>query len=275
MHKTSRLLLAVLIIVLAGIVPAPAAEFPTRIVSLSPALTRQLCELGQKHRLVGVTSYHCPATGDVAVVGNLTSPNIEAILALHPDIVLAATDCNQKRDVEKLIKLGLSVEVFDGCEDLPSIFSSYQRLADIVGCSAIAEQQIKETKAEIDRIGRQLSAGPARRIFWQLGSSPLVSANDKTLAGEFIHALRATNVFGDAPSRYPRVNVEEVLARNPDTIIIVSGMGRQTDWKQFPSLQAVASNRVFTVEADALCQPTPAMFLKGLRLLTPLMQSGD
>ena len=109
-----------------------AGTAPQRIVSLSPAITSEIKDLGQAHRLVGVTRY-CPNGEGKPVIGTLTEINIERILTLKPDLVLAGKDCNRRKDIEKLKTLGIGVVVFEGCEDFECMCREFIGLGELLG----------------------------------------------------------------------------------------------------------------------------------------------
>ena len=112
-------------VIFLGCGPPVWGEAPGRIVSLAPSLTREIYDLKEQDRLVGVTSF-CPAEArkEREVVGTLTLLNIEKICALKPDLVLDSMDSNRETAVEKLKSLGLRVEVFQGCESFACMSAS-------------------------------------------------------------------------------------------------------------------------------------------------------
>ncbi len=256
-------------IVLGCIVPAQG-EVPGRIVSLAPSLTREIYDLREQDRLVGVTSF-CPreARKDCEVVGTLTLLNIEKICALKPDLVLASMDSNRETAVQKLKSLGIRVEVFQGCESFTCMCSEFVRLGTLLGREREAEGMIADIRRQVNDLREKASHGPAFRVFWQMGSSPLVAAGDDTFTGELIRAAGCRNIFGQLPAKYPRVNIENVLTADPEVIFLVSDMeGSQEQhalWSRFSRISAVRQGRVYPLSADLVCQPTPVMFLKALQ----------
>lgn len=252
-----------------------AFSLPQRIVSLVPALTSEIYDLGAQDLLVGVTRY-CPNPGGKKeVVGSLTELNFEKILTLKPDLILAGKDCNRKRDVEKLASLGMRLEVFDGCENFACMCTGFLRLGRLLGRDAQARRIIQDVKRQIGAIRGSLPKVELK-VFWQVGYNPLVTVNDRTFAGEFIRLAGCRNIFGDVEFRYPRVNVEEVLLRDPDVIIVVSGMDSGNDpWRTVQAVKAVRTGRVYRIPADQVCQPTPLKFLAGFRTVAGVLFPGS
>ncbi|HON95984.1 MAG TPA: helical backbone metal receptor [Deltaproteobacteria bacterium] len=261
--------------------PASAGQdsTPGRIVSLAPSITRELSDLGAQDLLVGATT-HCPlpAGTSVRIVGSPGRISIERVYALKPAIVLASTDCNSRADVAALKGLGCAIHVFAGCETLACMCTSFRELGDLLGRSDRADAIVKDVQARIRAIESGVRATHRPKVFWQVGASPLVTASDATFAGEFLRRAGAVNVFGDARMRYPRVNAEEVLRRDPDVIIVVSRMepgSGSTLWERYPGMSAVRSGRVHELSADLVCQPTPAMFLKALEAVVAAVHPGE
>jgi len=251
---------------------------PRRVVSLAPSITREMYDLGAQDLLVGATSY-CPVPegSSVRIVGNPGRISIERAYSLRPDIVLASTDCSSKADVAALKRLGCEIHVFAGCENFDCMCATLTELGDLLGKGGKAEAMVRESRSRLEAIQAGIRGKGRPRVFWQVGASPLVTASDATFAGEFLRRAGAVNIFGDALMHYPRVNVEEVLKRNPDVIIVVTQMepgSSPSSWERYGGLAAVKNGRIHELNADLVCQPTPAMFIKGLEAVVAALYPG-
>jgi ABC-type Fe3+-hydroxamate transport system substrate-binding protein len=251
---------------------------PIRIVSLAPNITREIYDLGAQSLLIGVTSYS-PVKADSGkqLVGSPMRINIEKTYSLRPQLVLASTDCNSKADIETLKKLGCKVHVFSGCESFACMCVTFKELGVMLGRSRRAEDIIGEVRAQMDIIQAKIHGRKSLKVFWQLGENPIVTASDATFSGELLRSAGCVNIFGNAPMRYPRVNAEEVIKRNPDVIVVVSQMGSGSTgsvWGRFGTISAVNKNRVYDLSADMVCQPTPLMYLKGYKAVLALLYPG-
>ncbi|MRR37559.1 cobalamin-binding protein [bacterium] len=254
------------VILLSGL--CAAENIPSRIISLAPSLTRQIYDLGGQDRLIGVTTF-CPSfVKGKEVVGNLTLLNFEKICSLKPDLVLASTDCNKKNDIEKLVRLGIRVEVFEGCESFDCMCRVFVRLGGLLGRRQDAEKTLDNVRCRLDALKPEAVNGRRPRVFWQMGTTPLVTVGGKTFTNEIIGLAGCENIFGSLPGKYPRINAESVVKLNPDIIFIVD-MGnegqKQNPWQSFRQIAAVRNNRVHFLSADLVCQPTPEMFLVALK----------
>ena len=250
---------------------------PQRVISLAPSITREMYDLGAQDMLVGVTLYRPDGARSKEIIGTLTKLNFEKIFSLSPDLVLASKDSNTKTDIEKLGRLGLKVVVFEGCTSLACICDEFERLGSLLGKKHESEEILRDVHAEIDDILSSIRGRKPAKVFWQMGASPLVSISDNTFPGEYIRLAGCENIFADTRASYPRVNIEEVVARNPDVILMVADMESdrvQRVWTTMDKINAVKHGRVYTLNADLVCQPTPRMFAKGLKTVVKRLYPG-
>jgi len=253
---------------------------PSRVVSLVPSFTREICELGALDILVGVTSFRPECAAEKQVVGNLTGINVEQVIALEPDLVIASKDSNPKKLVLKLKSLGMNVVVFGEQQDFNGIVDTFLRLGRILGRESRARKIVDRVRLEVKTISLRSQGKKHIRVFWQLGSSPLVTASNRTFIGNLTRIAGGVNIFGDLQDRYPRVNREEVIMRDPDVIIVVKNMGCSTrdtcanEWAHIDGLSAAIGGRIYTLDPDIVCQPTPLRFVKALDVVSRMIQ-GD
>lgn len=235
-------------------------QSPQRIVSVLPSLTETVCELGQCHRLVGVDRYsNFPApVRALPQVGGGIDPNIEAIVALKPDVVLMATS---SRGVQRLESLGVKVLAME-----PKSSADAQRVMGKLG-------QLLDVP-DADRIWRAIDAGVSAaaqslppgakglRVYYEVSAGGY-AAGTKSFIGEMMARLGLQNVVTPAMGPFPRVNPEYVVRANPDLIMIgarnVQGLEQRPGWR---GIRALREQRVcvFTAdESDVLVRPGPRM----------------
>ena len=240
---------------------------PQRIVSVLPSLTETVCELGQCQRLVGVDRYsNFPdSVSSLAQVGGGIDPNIEAIVALKPDVVLMATSA---RGAERLRALGVKVLALE-----PKSHADVRRVLDTVGqLLAVGDAQ---------RVWRVIDAGvaaaaqslPAKargaRVYFEVNSGPY-AAGESSFIGETLTRLQVRNIVPAAQGPFPKLNPEFVVRANPDLIMVgdrnFAGMECRPGWA---GMRAIQSKRVcvFTAEqSDVLVRPGPRM-AEGARIM--------
>lgn len=243
------------------------AQAPQRIVSLLPSLTETVCELGQCQRLVGVDRYsNFPASVQkLPQVGGGLDPNIEAIVALKPDVVLMATS---SRVGERLQALGIKVVALE-----PKRHADVQRVMLKLG-------QLLEVR-DAARIWRAIDAGvsaaaqslPAgvrgTRVYFEVNQGPY-AAGEASFIGETLTRLGVKNIVPAKLGPFPKLNPEYIVRANPDLIMIgrrsADGLMARPGWQ---SIRALREQRVCIFppdEADMLVRPGPRM-AEGARLM--------
>ena len=235
-------------------------QSPQRIVSLLPSLTETVCELGRCERLVGVDRYSNfpePVRGLPRTGGGI-DPNIEAIVALKPDVVLMATS---SRGVQRLESLGVKVLALE-----PRTSRDAQRVMGVLG-------QLLEVPDAL-RIWRAIDAGVSAaaqslppqartlRVYYEVSTGGY-AAGQSSFIGEMMSRLGLQNIVEPRMGPFPRINPEYVVRANPDLIMIgsrnVQGLEQRPGWA---GLRAIREQRVcvFTPEeSDVLVRPGPRM----------------
>jgi iron complex transport system substrate-binding protein len=236
------------------------AQAPQRIVSLLPSLAETVCELGHCGRLVGVDRYsNYPASlQKLPQVGGGLDPNIEAIVALKPDVVLMA---KSSRAGERLEALGLKVVALE-----PKTHADVQRVMLKLG-------QLLEVP-DAQRVWRAIDAGvsaaaqslPARlhstRVYFEVNQGPY-AASEASFIGETLTRLGVKNIVPSKLGPFPKLNPEYIVRANPDLIMVgqgsADGLTQRPGWH---SIRAVRERRVcvFPAEqANVLVRPGPRM----------------
>lgn len=257
--------------------PMPAESTPLtpqRIISLGPVLTEELYLLNAEEKLIGDTTYciNPPAARQKPKVGSVTEVDVEKLLSLKPDLVLATSLSNQAQ-MEKLKKIGLHVEVFSYPKSYQEICESFLRLARLVNREELARSIVDKSQKDAAVIKAKISTLTKKRVFVQVGANPLFTTPKNTFIHSFIEMAGGENIASDAlTGLYSR---EKVLERNPDVILIATmgivGTEEKETWEKYPTVNAVKNKRIFTFESYEICSPTPITFIKVLNELLPLL----
>lgn len=253
----------------------PAA--PQRLVTMAASLTEMVCAVGLGSRLVGVEQFsdYPPEAKALPKVGSYKMPDLERIVALQPDLCLAIKDGNPPHVLERLRGLGLPVYVVDP-RNLPGVIATIKELGGILGAAARAGELAAALACRQQRIKDLAAQAPHRpRVFFQIGVSPIVSAGSHTFLDELITTAGGLNLAaGKVP--YPRFSQEQVLALQPE-IIIITSMDRggafeqvKAGWERWETLPAAVSRRIFLVDSDQVDRPSPRL-LDGLEMLFRLI----
>lgn len=240
---------------------------PQRIVSLLPSLTETVCELGQCARLVGVdrnSDYPADVTKLPQVGGGL-DPNIEAIVALKPDLVLMATS---SKAGERLQSLGLQVLALE-----PTSHADVRRVIETLGRVlgvADAERHWRVIDAAVTAAAQSLPVKAKNmRVYFEVNAGPY-AAGESSFIGETLTRLGVRNVVPASLGPFPLLNPEYVVRADPDVIMVSAfsdaGMSARPGWA---AMRAIELHRVcvFTpAQSDVLVRPGPRM-AEGARLM--------
>ena len=237
---------------------------PERIVSLAPSITECLFALGLDESVVGVTDFsnYPPKVRSLPKVGSYIRINLERVVALKPDLIVATRDGNPKETVERLTDMGFPVYVVDP-RNLESLFRTILSLGDITQRSAQARTVVRDLEARLERLDERIRGLPRPKVFLQIGIDPLVTVGRGTLQDELIERAGGVNIAGNEPMPYPTLSVEHVLKAAPD-VILLSTMEGETAlkralryWEKWQSVPAVAENRIHAVDGDLIDRASP------------------
>lgn len=253
---------------------------PQRIISLAPSLTENIYLLDYGEQLVGVTVYceYPLAAQTKTKIGNLLNPDIEQIISLKPDLVLAIKEGNKLEMVKSIRALNIPVFVFKGINTLADIKQGFLQLARLLGKESETEFILKEVDAKIIGVKQRINELPRQKVFVQLGRQPIMTIAHDTFVDEIIALAGGINIAHDAKVRYPIYSLEEIVSQDPQ-IIIITDMGAisrqaQKDWFRFTKMTAVSNNRLILLDKDAthyLCAPSPTGFARAVELLARII----
>lgn len=238
-----------------------------RVISLAPSITENIYLVGAQEKLVGCTSYCQQALNDgVPKVGSTIEINIEKVLVLKPDLVLAMK-LTKPQDVEALRKLGVRVEVMETPRNFDEICWQTLHIAELLGKSKQARQVIDSARREVQTIIRLASSLPRRKVFFQIGANPVFTVLEGTYMNDFITFCNGINIARGMTRG--TITREKVLAMNPDVMIIaeMGGFGESEleVWKEYSGITAIQRQRIFLIPSETSCSPTPVNFVKALR----------
>lgn len=245
-----------------------ASQAPSkRIISLAPSMTEELYLLGAEDNLVGNTTYCVTpaAARDKEKVGTITRVDLEKIAGLKPDLVLA-TSLTDPRAVQKLKNLRIEVKIFPAPKNFTSLCDQFFELGKTAGKEAEANKIIASSRAKVAAIKNRVAALIRPKVFIEIGTKPLFTANRDYFINDFVESAGGTNIAGD--SKIGAYSREEVLRRNADVIIIVTmglaGEKEKESWQKFNTLNAVKHGRIHVIDSRKVCSPTPVSFVETL-----------
>lgn len=251
--------------------PAPAQ----RIVALAPHIVENLYSAGAGDRLVGVVSYsNFPeAARSLPQVGSFNAFSLEQIVAARPDLILIWGSGNGAGALDKLERLGIPLYVSE-LRELADIPASIRLLGELAGTRTSAEAEALRLEQGFEELAQHYRDADPVSVFYQIWHQPLQTINGEHLISQVIALCGGYNIFADVATLAPRINLESVLARNPDAIV-AGGMGSAhpewlDDWYRYPGLRALDGG-LLVVEPDLIQRPT-ARVLEGARDLCAQLQ---
>jgi iron complex transport system substrate-binding protein len=242
---------------------------PLRIVSLTPGATEMLFAAGAAAQVIATVEYsdEPPAARRIARIGDVAAVDMERLVALRPDVVVAWPAGGNPAQREKIARLNIPVyeQQVVRLADLPV---SVRRLGALAGTGAAAERAAHDIEARLAALTRTYGAGAAGAgkrptVLLQVWNRPIYTIGGQHLMSDALSICGARNLFADLPEAGPVVDTEAVIARNPDIIITAAPPGEGAawlaDWKRFATLAAVRSGRLVVFEDQALSRLGPSV----------------
>lgn len=247
-----------------------------RIISLSPNTTEILFHIGAGNKIVGADEYsnYPPAANKIIRVNNHAAANYELIISLKPDLVIAWQSGNGEKIIARLRELGLPVFVVE-TQHMQEIPSLYRRLGELSGQPVIAKQQADIFAEKLERLSQSFASREKVRTFYQIWNDPLMTLNGDHILTDIIELCGGVNVFADSAALVPYVNMESVLARDPQ--VIISGGANKDDlwnlgiWQKWSGLSAVKNRQIYSIPSDLL-QRHSDRILQGAELVCQYLE---
>jgi iron complex transport system substrate-binding protein len=211
-----------------------------RIVSLSPHATELLYAVDAGTRLVGVAAYSDfpPEAQRLPQVGDAHALDLERILALKPDLVIAWATGGNRAQVARLEQAGLAV-YYSEPRRAEAVATSLQRLATLAGTGPAGEAAAQRFRDELAALAEAFRGARPVRLFYEIWHEPVMTLNGQHIVSDLLGRCGARNVFAELPTLAPGVSVEAVLAARPEVIVSSAGEQALRDWQRWSELPAV------------------------------------
>jgi iron complex transport system substrate-binding protein len=250
-----------------------SAQKIERVVSLAPSITKNIYLMGAQKKLIGCTSY-CPVNEQdkIEIVGNAVKVNIEKIMLLKPDLVLT-TALTSVETIAMLNKAGIKCKVFETPKDFEGICNQFIEISQLLDKENHARSIIAKEKAKLDSLKNLISGKIKSRIFIELGAKPLFAVIPNTFMHDYIAFVGGQNIATDMSTGI--ISRETVLMKNPDVIFITTmgatGNEEISTWMKYKKLNASKNKKIFTLDSDMACTPTPDSYTKTVETMIKLM----
>lgn len=266
-----RILCALLVtlhsnIVLANSPTDTLAKPPMRIVALAPHIVEMLYDIGAGDHIVGTVEYadFPEEAKKIPRIGGYYGMQIEKILALKPDLILAWKTGNKATDIEQIERLGLKV-AYSAPEQIEDVAKELMYFGELTGYPAQAKKVAQSYLLQLKNIRQKYQDKAPIRVFYQLWPEPMMTVNKETWIHQLMHICQANNVFADNPTQYPQISIENVLVAAPELIIMPDEKSEKPQpviqWQNWPEIPAVKSNQFVHVNADLLHRFSTRMLL--------------
>ena len=248
-----------------------------RIISLAPNITEVLFHIGAGDQIVGADEYsnYPEAAKQILRVNNHAAANYELILSLKPDLVIAWQSGNGDKIINPLRKLGIPVFVVEThqIERIPNLF---RRFGQLSGNNDFAQQRIEEFTQRLQLLGDAQTGKSVVRTFYQIWDQPLITLNGKHMVSDVIELCGGINIFADAVPLVPYVNIESIVAADPQVIIAGGSQEEQpgwfSSWQQWTGISAVQHKQIYLIPAD-LMQRHSVRILDGAQMMCNYLDS--
>jgi iron complex transport system substrate-binding protein len=241
-----------------------------RIVSMAPNLTEILFALGLEDKIVGVT-LHCnypPAAAKKTKIGTFWQPNIEAVIAAKPTLVITLGEQQQRSFAERLRRIGyncLTVNI----EEVSEFFEAVDRIGTATGKQYEANQLVSGIQEKLNRIAALVGKKDKVRVLWVVQREPLRVAGRDTFVSEMIELACGENAIGPTVYKYPPISGEQVIASGAEVIIEPSmtpeDLASQQEkaiqyWNRFENVPAVRNGRIYVISGDVVSRLGPRLY---------------
>jgi ABC-type Fe3+-hydroxamate transport system substrate-binding protein len=251
------------------------AKAPKRVVSLAPSITEILFAIGAGDSVVGVTEFcdYPPEALTKTHVGD-SRPNLEAILALEPDLVLAMEVIRD--DVLKTLQqLKIPLFILEA-KSLEHVYSHVQTVGRMLGRISEANNVAHTMRQDIQAIASKTSSLPKPRVLYVVYPQPFITVGTGSYIHQLLELAGGNNIAKDAGNPYPRLSMEVVLQKDPEIILFPTMGGLNTpeadldQWKRWSSMSAVKHERLHLVPWALISRPGPRL-VQGLEALAKVI----
>lgn len=243
------------------------AATPKRIISLVPAATKSIILLGGDNLLVGCTNFcEQPTKRKVPVIASAIQVNMEKALVLKPDLVIVSSLINPET-INSFKKMGVPVLEYTYAKSFNELCVQLQQIGNVIGKKTQADKLITDAKLRLKTVLTTVpKRNPKPKIFMEIGANPLFTVVPNTFMQDFINFAGCENIAGDL--KMGSITRETVVARNPDVIFVVL-MGNiskdeKSTWLNYKNLKASKNKKVFLLDDNKMCSPTPGIFVDAL-----------
>jgi iron complex transport system substrate-binding protein len=249
---------------------APLPSQTNKIVSMAPNLTEILFALGLDDKVVAVTldSDYPSAAIKKPKVGTFWQPNIEAVIAARPDLIITLGFTQQKILAQRLKRIGYNSLILN-IEKVSELFDAIRKIGTATGKNSEANELVDEITGKLHKLSELIGTTNKIKVLWVVQREPLRVAGRDTFINEMIELAGGENAIGSTLHKYPPIGAEQVIACNPDVIIEPTMNKKNLDkqqidaleyWRRFKNIPAVTNNRIYIIDGDPVSRLGPRLY---------------
>ena len=233
------------------------AQPARRIVSLAPHITEMLFSAGAAEQIVGTVAFsdYPAAAEQIPRVGDAANLDIEAIVSLQPDLIVAWRSGTPQRAITALQQLGFQLYLSDP-SSFNDIVKNISDLGRLSGHSEFAKSQIHQFLDQLAKLEQRYRIPPKVSVFYQIWQEPLMTVNGKHLISQVIDLCGGVNLFLFIPRLTPQISLESVMAKNVQAILVSASPAGDDHllayWQRWQSLPAVRHQAIYKIPWDII-----------------------
>lgn len=247
-----------------------------KIIALAPHIVEMLFDIGAGDQIVAVTEHadFPQAARELPRIGNSLRIQLERVIELQPDLVLAWKSGNPSDDLARIKQLGFNV-VYSQPHSFEDVAKEIKLFGELSGHKAQAEQVANDYLADLAVIKQQYAKKDPIIGFYEVWSRPITTVAENSWPQQFLDVCQISNPFYNAKSSYPQVNIEQILQMHPKLIIqplSENQVDREGyDWQKWTIIPAVKHQQIIQLDADVIHRMTT----RSLGALRNLCQQAD
>jgi iron complex transport system substrate-binding protein len=233
-----------------------------RVISMAPHVTETLFAAGGGSRIVGAVNYsdYPEAAKSIPRIGSNREIDLERVISMKPDLIVAWMHNNSERQIEMVRKLGVPVFLSDP-QKLEGIPDNVARLGQLMGTQAVADPAAAELRRQLASLRSRYAGRPTVRTFYQVWDKPLYTLSGRHIITDALRLCSGENIFDKLTVTAPIVSIESVLQADPEAVFGTAekNYGGVNLWKPYASLTATRRDNLFTVDGNLLNRAGPRM----------------
>lgn len=233
-----------------------------KLVVAAPHIVEMLYAIGAGDSIIGTTEHsdYPQAATKIPRIGNYAGLQVERILQLKPDYIVAWKTGNPEVDLNRLESLGMKI-IYSNPTKLKSVAEELRMLGKLTHNESQAKQVADAYMVKLNRLKQEYQNRQPISVFYQLWTAPLTTVANKAWPQQLLSICKVENPFINLKGDYPQLSIENVMLAQPKLIIIPTSTGEPNQindyWQQFKAIPAVKHQQIITVNSDKLHRMTP------------------